>query len=145
MERWSSSHVKHCNEKLVRLAILHIVASYHRVFSLDGFDLQAVLHSFGGAVGFYCPVCPPATFTAPIVLSIALGRLPLGGPVSTLLLGDVGLGTVDSLDVFPQGAGIRVTLCAPWDLTYVRFLFWGGYRERGSSDQASSGNVNTSS
>ena len=42
--------------------------------------------------------------------------------VAALLLGDMRLRPVHSLNVLPQGAGVGVALGAAWDLTHVRFL-----------------------
>lgn len=42
--------------------------------------------------------------------------------VSTLLLGDMSLGTMYSLHMFPERAGVCVTLGAAGDFAYIRFL-----------------------
>ena len=50
---------------------------------------------------------------------------PAGCPVmlvAALLLGDMGVGSVHRLDVFAEGAGVCVTLCAAWNLAHIRFL-----------------------
>lgn len=42
--------------------------------------------------------------------------------VSTLLLGDMSLGTMYSLHMFPERAGVCVTLGAAGDFAYIGFL-----------------------
>ena len=39
-----------------------------------------------------------------------------------VLLGSVELGTMNSLDVLPEGAGVGVPLGASWSLAHVGFL-----------------------
>jgi hypothetical protein len=42
--------------------------------------------------------------------------------VPTLLLGDMSLRAMHGLHVFPEGAGVCVTLGAAWDFAHVGFL-----------------------
>lgn len=96
--------------------------SYHRVFCLDGFDLQVVLHTSGGAVIQYFVFPVGSLSWTRLILAVLPGWHWSGWQVAALLLGDVGLRAVHCLHVLPERAGIGVALGAPGDLTYVRFL-----------------------
>lgn len=96
--------------------------SYHRVFHLDGLDVQVVLCSSGGAAlqHFVVPLEP---FSVPLViLAVVPGPWGPRQEVATLLLGDVRLWAVDRLHVLSERAWIRVALCTSGDLANVWFL-----------------------
>lgn len=97
--------------------------TYHGVLSLDGFDLQAILESSRGAVGLSLALHASATLLGiSLVLSVTFRRLWSWGCVAPLLLGDVGLGPVDCLNMLPERAGVCVAFGTARDLAHVWFL-----------------------
>lgn len=115
-----------------KIVIFHIILcqalsfckfiSYHRVFRLDRFDVQVVLHASGRAVqrGLLVPLHPASVPC--LVLAILLWRRRPRQQVAALFFGDMGLWAVHRLDVLPEGAGVGVALRAAGDLTDVGFL-----------------------
>lgn len=96
--------------------------SYHRVFHLDGLDVQVVLCSSGGAALHHF-VVPLEPLSVPLViLAVVPGPWGPRQEVATLLLGDVRLWAVDRLHVLSERAWVRVALCTAGDLANVRFL-----------------------
>lgn len=108
------------------------IVSYHRVFRLDRFDVQVVLHASGGAVlrGLLFLLHPASV--PGLVLAILLWRRRPRQQVAALLFGDVGLWAVHRLDVLPEGAWVGVALRATGDLTDVGFLKKNTHRSRAS-------------
>lgn len=124
---WNSSLVKCKNPKLIldhfafpRVFLLIRERSYHRAFSLDGFDVHVVLHASGGAAVWYLVL--PSLSDPRLVLAVLPGRRRPRRQVAALFLGDVGLRAVDRLHVLPERAGICVALGTTRDLTDVGFL-----------------------
>lgn len=98
------------------------VRSYHRVFRLDGLDMQVVLHASWGAVVWYLVLPLDSLSVTRLVLAVLPGRRWPRRKVAALFLGDVGLRAVDRLHVLPERAGICVALRTTGDLAYVGFL-----------------------
>lgn len=97
--------------------------TYHRVLGLDGFDLQAVVHTSRGAVGLDLAIHTFCTvLEVRLILPVAFGQLRSRRRVASLFLGDVGFGPVDCLHMLPERAGVRVALCTARDLTHIWFL-----------------------
>lgn len=103
--------------------------SYHRVFCLDRFDVQVVLRASGGAIVQYFVAPLGSLFIPCLVLPILSGSRWPGHKVTALFLGDVGLRSMDCLDVLPERTGICVALCAARDLAYIGFLRIQKYRD----------------
>lgn len=57
-----------------------------------------------------------------LVLAVAFGWLRSRRGIVALFLCDMGLWSVDRLDVFPERAGVRVALGAAGNLTHIWFL-----------------------
>lgn len=77
-------------------------STYPGALRLDGFDMQAVLHSLAGAAGLGAVLGAPAGLGA----SLAVPVLPEQGRaevhVIALLLGDVSIWAMDRFHVFPE-------------------------------------------
>ncbi len=97
--------------------------SYHCVFCLDRFDMLAILHSSGGAVGFLWPVCfSPCMLCLCLIFSIPFRRVRFRWYITTLLLSDMCFWTMNGLHMFPERTGVCIAFCATWDLTHIWFL-----------------------
>lgn len=98
-------------------------SAYPGALSLDGFDVQAVLHGLAGAAGLRAILgAPAAGLGAGLTVPVLLEQRSPEVHVVALLLGDVSIGAVHSFHVFPERAGVRVSLGAAWDLADVGFL-----------------------
>lgn len=104
------------------LCFFFLKPSYHRIFRLDGFDMQVVLHASGRAVVWYLVIPLDSVSVPRLVLAVLLRRRRPRRQVAALLLGDVGLRAVHRLDMLSERAGVCVALRAAGDLTYVGFL-----------------------
>lgn len=98
-------------------------SAYPGALSLDGFDVQAVLHGLAGAAGLRAVLrAPAAALGAGLAVPVLLEQRGPDVHVVALLLGDVSIWAVHGFHVFPERAGVRVALSAAWDLADVGFL-----------------------
>lgn len=98
-------------------------SAYPGALRLDGFDVQAVLHSLAGAAGLGTLLRALATrLSAGLSVPILLEQGGAEVHVIALLLGDMGIWAVDRFHMLPERAGVRVSLGAAWDLANVGFL-----------------------
>lgn len=99
------------------------VLSYPGALGLDGFDMQAVLHSVAGAAGLHTILGSPTTWlSAGLIVPSLLEQWSTEVHIIALFLGDVGVWPMHGLHVLTKRAGVCVPLGAAWDLADVGFL-----------------------
>lgn len=98
-------------------------SAYPGALSLDGFEVQAVLHGLAGAAGLSALLrALAARLRAGLVVPVLLEHRGTQVHVVALLLGDVSIWAVHGFHVLPERAGVCVTLGAARDLADVGFL-----------------------
>lgn len=76
-----------------------------------------------------------ASIPLPLGLHSGKGWCPGQGAISSVPLGHMGIGTMYCLDMFPEGAGIRVAFGAARELTHIWLLLSGQGREQAKESE----------
>lgn len=98
-------------------------SAYPGTLSLDGFDMQAVLHGLAGAAGLSALLrAPAAGLGAGLIVPILLEQRGPEVHIIALLLGDMSIWAVHCFHMLPERTWVCVSLGTAGDLADIGFL-----------------------